>query len=206
MMLTGGVFAAGGSSENESSSIKYEMRMYMDEYIECAADIFWDLGDTNHKTAWGNQPHDWESVTAQRTDNIAYANCPFGITFTGYNDAGESVPRFARQEVDGEGNPLGRWDILRAHYVLNVTVNGETTRVRKQSMPDPAASFPLSRDFTEAPHNGQIALNLQVQVNSPITWGGVPMRYTYIDPDLTYQDSADAGEYKAYMVVTITAL
>ncbi len=205
-MLTGSVFAAGGSPENQSDSMTYKMSMYMDEYIECAADIAWNLGDTGHRTAWGNQPYDWETVEGTRTDNLAYANCPFTITFTGYNDAGETVPRFARQEVDGEGNPLGSWDILRAHYVLGVTVNGATTRVSKQYMPDPAASFPLSHDFTEAPHNGQIGLNLNVKVNSSITWAGVPIRYTYIDPTLTNADSADAGEYKAYMVVTITAL
>lgn len=68
-----------------------------------------------------------------------------------------------------------------------------------------AESFPISKDYAEAPHNGQIAMDMSFYVNCNAE-PTVPLRMTTVDSNFTHEQSADEGDYTCTILVTLAAL
>jgi hypothetical protein len=60
-----------------------------------------------------------------------------------------------------------------------------------------STGFPYTINIPEAPHNGQVLLDLEAMVSGPAA---------VINPALTWDQSSDAGAYTCTMVMTFTAL
>ena len=143
--------------------------------------------------------------------NLAYSNTGFTATISGNNLKGEGKPRFARAEVGTHAG--GGWDVLPTSWSIFFTTNGERDAIGGLSYNNPQApanrveaqAFPISKDYLETPHNGQIAMDLSVYVNCGAE-STVPLRMTLINPAFTNDQSADAGDYACTMLVTLTAL
>jgi len=187
------------ANENESDSVNINMSLYLDEYIETMGDVNWYLGETSH-----HDHHNAEIIYGEEKNwNIAYANCPFSVTIAGNNPKGDNFPRFVREEVDENGSGIGRWDSLETLLNPKIIINNE--KISPLGFYGKNASeFPISYDFKEAPHNGQVKLSIKARVN--LTTGALPRRKTEIDPRYIWKDSADAGTYKAKLKVTLCAL
>jgi hypothetical protein len=155
-----------------------------------------------HHTSYGNG--EWFYDFAPKTWNLAYSNTTFRATLADSNGAGQAKPRFARQEVGAHSNG---WDILPTLYDIYFTTNGVSEKLIPGSMVQSAERFPISKDFSEAPHNGQVRMDLHVWINSPYSADdSISQRETLINPAFTWQQSADAGTYACQMVVTLTAI
>ncbi len=193
------VFAfAGMALAQDSDSVNIDMEMYVDEYIETMGDTSWDLGTTYHTTNYGPSR---EQIYESNGWDLAYANCPFSMTVSGNNLAGDGIPTFAREEQGANSNGFDR---LPSYYKIFVITNENADEFT--GWVDPSEKFPISKDYSEAPHNGQIRMNMTVQANTTITHSDIPLKATLIDPRYTWKDSADAGTYEASLTVTISAL
>ncbi len=182
-----------------SGSATFNLKMTVDKYIEMLPqppELF--LGTTSHV---GNAEFLDGSF---RGWDLAYANCPFSLTLAGQNPAGQGVPRFARAEV---GPHAGGFDVLNTFYQIHFITNGQEVNT---NLPDQwgtgASQFPLTKEFTEAPHNGQVYMSLIPYINSDGHQDNWPQRKTLINPAFTNEQSADAGDYTCTMIVTLTAL
>jgi len=184
-----------------SDDVSFNLSMTVDKYIETApGPIDWDFGTTDHSTSWGPSR---ESLYGSLGEwDIAYANCPFSVTISGDNAAGQGVPRFVRDEVGANANG---YDVLATLYQIHFTTNGNRDLFYGTWLQG-AHQFPYTKSFPEAPHNGQIKMDMKAYVNSTIASEQIPVRPTIIDPNMTWQQSADAGVYECTMDVTFTAL
>lgn len=183
-----------------TANVALNLSMTVDKYIETTpGPLSWNLGTTVHSSN-GEQIYgvvnEWD---------IAYANCPFSVTITGNNVANEGVPRFARAEIGANGAPNGRYDVLPTLYAINFTTNGNRDLFYGTWLQG-AHQFPRTKNFAETPHNGQIKMDMKVYVNATVASEIVPRRRTIIDPNMTPEQSADAGNYEATMDITFTAL
>lgn len=184
-----------------SDDVTFNLSMTVDKYIETTpGPLNWDFGTTSHQVAYGGP---MESLYGAMGEwNLAYANCPFSITVEGDNDAGQGVPRFVRNEV---GPTANGYDVLPTLYQIHFTTNGVQDLFYGTWLQG-AHQFPYTKSFPEAPHNGQVKMDMKAYINSSIASEAVPIRKTLIDPNFTWQQSADAGEYTCTMTVTLTAL
>lgn len=188
---------------NAQDSSTFNLSMTVDEYIECTSGpIAINFGTTSH-----NSNAEQLFAHSQYMD-LAYANCPFSITISGDNAASEGVPRFVRQETGTYG---GDYDTLPTHFDFHIGVNNIDYMVNDGAMGNyvPAKDFPISQDFNEAPHNGQIRLWMGARVNNLLanSWTpDIPIRKTLIDQSMTKVQSADAGDYACTMTITLAAI
>ncbi len=184
-----------------TASASFNLSMTVDKYIETTpSPLNWDFGTTSHQVAYGGPMESLYGTMGQW--NLGYANCPFSVTVAGNNGALQGVPRFARQEVGAHG---GDWDILPTLYAINFTTNGVRDLFYGTWLQG-ANNFPYTKNYAEAPHNGQIKMDMKAYINSSVASEAVPVRKTLIDPTFTNIQSADAGVYECTMVVTLTAL
>jgi len=84
------------------------------------------------------------SIDSSRTNSVdfAYANCPFTVYLSG--------------EKPGENPAISK---------LNLFFNGQEHDFANWT--NGVAEFPLTRSYTEAPHNGQIKLNIYMRPGAP---------------------------------------
>jgi len=185
---------------NPGQSATFNLKMTVDKYIEAmASPVDFNFGTTAHTILKAE-----ELCGNTGSWNLAYANCPFSVTISGNNGANQGVPRFARQEQGPHG---GAWDILNTVYDINFTTNGETSSFAGFFGYLGASEFPKTKNYAEAPHNGQIRMDIKAFVNTAansLLDHGVSLRRTLIDPNFKNSDSADAGDYTCIMVVTLT--
>lgn len=195
LTLIAGMSFAQGASDN----VQLNLSLNLMPYIETMpGPVSWDLGNTTHYVAY-----DVENIYGKTNSwDLAYANCPFKITITGDNPAGEGKPRFARLETGPHANG---YDTIPTLYAIHFTTNGVSDLFFGKWLQG-AHQFPHSKDYTESPHNGQVKMDMRVYANAPIASESVPMRKTLINPAFTWQQSADAGIYTCQMTVTLTAI
>jgi hypothetical protein len=198
------VFAAmttASFAQGTTDSTVLNLSMTLDKYIETMpGPVSWNIGTTGYTNAWGPAREFVYSPLGQW--NLAYANCPFRVSITGDNPAGEGKPRFARQEVGPHANGF---DTLPTLYAINFTTNGVRDLFYGTWLQG-AHQFPYSKDYTEAPHNGQVFLDISVFVNDTVASEAIPVRAIAINPAFTWQQSADAGVYTAQLTITLTAI
>jgi hypothetical protein len=149
--------------------------------------------------------------TVSRTQEFGYANCPFRITVNGSNEAGDIVPCFAKLENTIAGP--ARYDKLLTmmifHFVLydampvypnnwywNSCTFNTGHGAGTQGIP---GVWAWQSGTWPVPHNGDIYSVIEVNAGLP-----------YNTPDWNvsnlYNQSADAGLYKAYVTFTISAI
>lgn len=189
-------------SAKAQSPVQFNLSMEVAKYIETApSPLDFNFGVAIHNPNSKNM----ELVSsAKGVWNIAYANCPFSVTISGNNAANEGVPRFARQEVGANANGH---DVLNTMYQIFFTTNRLAGRqLFYGNWLQEASNFPHTKNFEEAPHNGQIKMDMVTFVNSTKKSTITPVRKTVIDPSMNWQQSADAGVYECTMQVTFTAL
>jgi len=193
-------------SVNAQKSASFNLKMHVDKYIEVmCSPVNFDFGTTNHNNLGKAE----ELCGNTGSWNLAYANCPFSVTISGDNGAHQGVPRFARQETGTHG---GAWDILNTVYDIDFTTNSETTSFAGLLGIVPfigASEFPKTKNYAEAPHNGQVHMSMKAFVNTyanSLLDHGIPVRRTLIDPNFKNVDSADAGEYTCTMTVTLATI
>jgi hypothetical protein len=90
---------------------------------------------------------------------------------------------------------------------LRLFTNGNGKRLSNDMLP--AHAFPYTEEFLEAPHNGQVKLQMNVHANDDFLHSGrdnVDIRRTRINPAYTDEMSADAGTYSCTMIMTLAAL
>ena len=189
-------------SASAQKSATFNLKMTVDKYIEAmASPVDFNFGTTQHTILKAE-----ELCGNIGSWNLAYANCPFSVTISGNNGANQGVPRFARQETGAHG---GDWDILNTVYDINFTTNGVTSSFAGFLGYLGARDFPRTKNYGEAPHNGQIRMDMKAFVNTVANClldHGISIKGTLIDPNFKNSDSADAGEYTCSMVVSLAAL
>ena len=193
-----------------SASANFNLSMTVDEYIETAPGaVDFNFGTTRSNVYYGAPRNEdlYDGWGNTGEWDLAYANCPFSVTLSGNNPAGQGVPRFARAEVGAHG---GGFDVLNTVYRIGFMTNGVVENdAFGYVWGFGASSFPKTANFSEAPHNGQVKMSLKAAVNShwePSKDAGIPIRETVINSAFSNQQSADAGEYTCTMLVTLTAL
>lgn len=189
------------SFAQNTGNVNFNLSMTVDRYIEVTpGPISWDFGTTRHQVNYGGP---MESLYGTMGEwNLAYVNCPFSVTISGDNPASQGVPRFARKEV---GPHSGGYDILATLYAINFTTNGVRDLFYGTWLQG-ANQFPRTKSYSEAPHNGQVKMDMKAWVNSSIASEAVPVRHTLINPAFTNDQSADAGDYTCTMLITLLAL
>jgi hypothetical protein len=139
--------------------------------------------------------------------NIVYANCPFQVQLTGDNGAGDGLPIFARHEVGATAQGWDRLDTkISFSYAINLGLPGTGGWKRIQfgdegyyggGVKNAWTNNPYS--FTEAPHDGEVGLELLSQA-------------TFLHPvpdwskNNTWDESPDAGDYACQVIATYIAL
>ena len=195
ILLVAGMSFAQGLSD----TTQFNLSLDMVRYIESLPTVDWFLGTTHYTASYG--PPRLEIHVGNQWD-LAYANCPFQVTISGSNAAGNTIPRFARNEV---GTHANGWDILPTTYAIRFLMNGVWNEFTDWW--DGASQFPITKNYAEAPHNGQVKMQMTVEANGTTTPDpGMPVRQIAINPAFTWDQSADAGVYTCTMVVTLTAL
>lgn len=188
------------SSNGNSAAVTFNLTATMIPYIEATpGPLAWNLGSTNYSSSYG--PPRLNLYVTSGVYDLFYANCPFVCQLSGQNGAGENFPRFARLE---EGPNANGWDTLPTIYYVRLKTNNIWTEVTDWF--DGSGIFPRTKNFTEAPHNGQVAFQMTVGVNDTTTPDTIPTREVRINPAFTWQQSADAGVYTCDFTITLTAL
>ncbi|MBD3282127.1 MAG: hypothetical protein GF387_00770 [Candidatus Portnoybacteria bacterium] len=189
------LLTVGMSFAQNTDQVLINLSLTLDEYIECVpGPVDLNLGTTYRS---GNS----ERMYTTKGLDIAYANCPFSVTIEGDNPAGDGIPRFAREETGPNSNG---YDQLRTLYNIKFLMNGQSNDFTDWF--DYSGLFPISKSYTEAPHNGQVHMQMTIDINGGTSHGTVPIRTTEINPAFTWEDSADAGVYEAYLTVTFAAI
>jgi len=187
-------------SVSSQKSATFNLKMNVSNYIEVmASPVDFNFGTTTHD---GTYAHSQSLYGATGEWNLAYCNCPFSVTISGNNPANQNVPRFARQET---GTHASGYDVLPTLYAINFTTNGVRDLFYGTWLQG-ANQFPYTKSYSEAPHNGQVKMDMVAYVNSAIASEAVPVLQTLINPAFTNAQSADAGDYTCTMVVTLAAL
>jgi len=128
--------------------------------------------------------------------DFTYANCPFSMTIAGDNLAGDGKPIYVREEVDGTGTGLNRFDKLDTNWEIRVHYNsGYPIGVYSN-----ANNAPWTLTANEAPHNGWVGIDFMCNGNR------VDGPDANIDRNQAYDQSPDRGIYTCFLVVTLTAL
>jgi hypothetical protein len=196
------IFSVQAVVPSGQRSASFNLKMTVDKYIEAIANpVNFNFGTTRHTILKAE-----ELYGNTGTWNLAYANCPFSATISGNNGVDQGAPRFARQET---GDYSSAWDVLNTVYDIDFTTNGVTSSFSDIFGYLGAKSFPLTKNFTEAPHNGQILMSMKAFVNTAANMlldRGTPIRRTLINSNFTNEQSADAGDYTCIMMVTLAAL
>lgn len=187
----------------ETAEATFNLSMTVDKYIEATpGPLYWNVGTTDH-----NNGRNVEEIYGNFDEwNLAYSNCPFRVDIEGNNPAGQGKPRFARLETGAKANG---YDILPTLYKIYVHTNDEAKYLSGAgTMVQQAGEFPIYGVFDEAPHNGQVKMDMRVFINTALATdpGAGGTKKTVIDPNYTWDQSADAGEYTCQMTVTLTAL
>jgi hypothetical protein len=192
-------FTAAVSAQN--NPVQFNLQMTVNKYIETTPNpITFNYGTTSHSN--NAESLDGGGVAGIQW-NIAYANCPFNITFAGSGPGSAAQPRFGRAEVGTQGVGI---DVLNTFYQIHVITNTVVTGINGDGNWGIAAKeFPYTQSISEAPHNGQVALNMYPYVNTA-SRDNVPVRQTLINSGFTNDMSADAGDYTCSMVITLAAL
>lgn len=194
------LLVAGMSFGQTPKSTTFNLSLYLNEYIETMpGPVDVNLGSTTHQTYYGNE--EWYYNFSPKTWDLAYANCPFKITITGDNPAGQGKPRFARLEVGPHSNG---YDTIPTLYAIYFTTNGVADLFYGTWLQG-AHQFPYSKQYAEAAHNGQVKMNLNIWANATIASEAIPVRQTLINPAFIWDQSADAGVYTCSMTVTLGA-
>jgi len=186
----------GSTCFGQSKSTTFNLSLYLNEYIETMpGPVSVDLGHTFHYDYFNAETYGMVELNPW---DFAYANCPFRVTITGDNPAGEGKPRFARLETGPHANG---YDTFSTRYFIGFWING----IYGYGAAD-AKNFPYSWEYAEAPHNGQVKMGWSIYVNWPDLQDSVPMRQTLINPAFTWRDSVDAGVYTCSMTATLGAI
>lgn len=139
--------------------------------------------------------------------DAVYANCPFRITYTGDNCAGDKYPILAKEE-----NPTGRCDRLQTFIRIRNKINeGETDeenrRMKFLSGKPTGPGTPLAEwklgptiTFNNTPHDGEVRVEVHFNAALP------HKTPDFDDPDNEWWESADAGVYECTLTATYTAL
>lgn len=127
--------------------------------------------------------------------DFAYANCPFQLTISGDNPAGDGKPIYAREEVDGTNTGLNRFDRLDTNWQIRIHTDyhSQLTIVFAD-----ANTVPWSYTANEAPHNGWVGIDFMCyghQADGPDA---------NIDCSQAYSLSPDAGNYKASLTIVLS--
>ncbi len=198
LVLIAGMSFAQGVTDNVQLNLSLNLMPYI-ETMPGPVDV--NLGNTRHNAGYAPSK-EWYYNFSPQTWNLAYANCPFSVNIAGDNPAGEGKPRFARLETGAHANG---YDTIPTLYAIHFTTNGVSDLFFGEWLQG-AHQFPHTKNYTEAPHNGQVKMNLDIWANANIASEAIPIRGTLINPAFTIRDSADAGIYTCSMVVTLTAL
>jgi len=129
--------------------------------------------------------------------DLAYVNCPFSVTIEGDNPAGDGKPIYAREEVDGTGAGLNRYDRLNTQWQIRLHTD---YRPQLDIVFAKAETAPWTYTANEAPHNGWVGIDFMCyghRVDGPAA---------KIDRNQAYDQSPDAGVYTCFLVITLTAL
>jgi hypothetical protein len=193
------LFFAGSVCVAQSTT--FSLSLDVNKYIQTMpGPVSVNLGTTTHQSYYGNEENYYD--TAPQSWNLAYANTGFTVTVAGNNPANQGVPRFARLETGTHGNG---YDTIPTLYAINFTTNGVRDLFYGTWLQG-ANQFPYTKQYSEAPHNGQIKMDLDIWANSAIASEAIPVRQTNIDPSYTWDQSADAGVYQASLTVTLGAI
>ncbi|MGB8953394.1 MAG: hypothetical protein WCC06_12105 [Candidatus Aminicenantales bacterium] len=128
---------------------------------------------------------------------FAYANCPYSITLSGNNLAGDGVPVFARQEV-GETRYDRLVTALTFHFTSDYAGSMHAMQYNSTFIyPNPGTwNITLNRPV---PHTGEVFMKPRVGV-----------RFPAMTPDFgvknTWDQSPDAGLYEAQVTITIAVI
>jgi hypothetical protein len=188
------IVLVAGMPFGQTQSTTFNLSLYLNEYIETMPGPV----DVNLGHTWQRNTSEVYGMGGPDPWDFAYANCPFRITISGDNPAGEGKPRFARLET---GTHANGYDTLPTRWWIFLQIDG----VDDYRAPD-AKNFPYSWEHAEAPHNGQIKLKFNIYTNWEDVQDSIPIRHTTINPAFAWQDSADAGLYTCSVVVTLGAL
>jgi len=186
------------TSNVQAQETDLNMTVDLQEYIETQKTIDWNLA------TWHYDNFDVETVYGEGNSWLmGYANCPFEVSVSGSNpvDGDEYGPTFARPEAMN-GSAVDR---LESIYKIFFEINGEQKQIHGGYYGDDASDFPISGVIDEAPHDGEVRLNMSMHVNTPLTTGDFPNRTTSVG-ERAPEESADAGIYKASMQFTFSAL
>ena len=139
--------------------------------------------------------------------DVVYANCPMEISVEGDNPANDGEPILARDEVNGNG-----FDRLQTNVDIRPEINGtynnqgpgwQRAKFIFTSDPEGAATgnwlYGKTATFSNAPHDGEVSLGLYFDA-------ALPHESPDFGTDNTWNQSADAGDYSANVVVTYSAL
>jgi len=218
LVLTGlfvAMLFAVNSVQAQSNTQTFNLSADVEKYIEVNPD-FTDLdkSDFNFRTPVLN-PGDEESAELQKPiprwvatlEDAVYANCPFQISYNGYNQVGDGEAILARQEVNGNGP-----DRLQTDIFISTHINGghgggpgaEVGQTQFTSDPEGAATGTWTREgetvsMDNTPHDGEVKIGV---------WFGAALPHESPDfgADNTWDQSADAGEYTATLVATYSTL
>ncbi len=202
--LTGltAVLLLAGSTSFAQQSTTFNLSLTVNPYIQTMpGPVNVNLGSTRHNAGYGTN-QEWFYDTAPQSWDLAYANTPFTVTVSGNNPANQGIPRFARAET---GNHSNGFDTLPTLYAIHFTTNGVSDLFFGTWLQG-ANQFPYTKQYQEAPHNGQIRMDLDVYANANIASEAIPIRQTVIDPSYKWDQSADAGVYQASLTVTLGAI
>lgn len=185
----------------QAQTANFNLQMTVTPYIETMqSPVTFNFGSTNHDGMYAKS----QSLYGNTGEwNLAYANCPFSVTIAGNNDANQGVPRFAKLQTGTHANAV--YDVLPTLYAINFTTNG-VRDLFYGSWLQGANNFPYTKSYAEAPHNGQIKMDMVAYVNSAIASEDVPVLQTLINSAFSDGQSADAGLYECTMVVTLAAI
>jgi len=204
LMVIGLTTAAMAMSDSQVFKFKCKVQKYIE--VNPAYNVV-KLG--GHIPGYAVNPgYDGGEWTATINDAI-YANCGFSFAVSGNNPAGDGIPILVREEeINGTGN--GHYDYLKTWIILEYYVNNGDV--------DPGGEYPehyhiwcADRSHWDpdngwdndmnipVPHNGEVTLKVTLKAGLPHT-----------SPDFansnTWDQSADAGKYSAWVNVTYTAL
>ena len=135
---------------------------------------------------------------------VAYANCPFRIDYAGDNDVPDGLPILARLELGAASSGYDRLQTrLEFHTIVNGAWNGA---VFGAGWAGDGTGTPniwaWGRDYVvmnETPHDGEVGLALKCGV-------GLPHVTPEFGVDNIWSESADAGQYRCWVVATYSAL
>jgi len=137
--------------------------------------------------------------------DVAYANCPFSVSFVGDNPADDNIPILAMEEPGASM----RYDRLQTKIQIEFVINRTNGQIDKErnlmdflSNPEGANTGAWTNQtvtFVNVPHDGEIYMNRRFGASLPHE---SPDFGTYLN---TWNQSADAGLYECQLIATYAA-